>query len=76
MSSNESTSTTQSAMNKATALGAKVDQPLHEGSQLLQGKIPVEGYEDKSLGHPIHPATVHWPIAVSAVSSSTSLHPM
>jgi hypothetical protein len=70
MSSSESS--TQAAINKATQLGAVVDQPLHEGSQLLQGKVPVAGHEDKSLGHPIHPATVHWPIAVSLLFSTTS----
>ncbi|WWC66123.1 uncharacterized protein I206_100023 [Kwoniella pini CBS 10737] len=39
----------------------KVEEVVHESSQLLQGQVP--GHEELSAGHPIHPATVHWPIA-------------
>ena len=49
--------------NKAVDLAARVEEPIHEAHQILQGQVP--GNPDKALGHPIHPATVHWPIAVS-----------
>jgi hypothetical protein len=64
----------QRKADKVASVAASVDGPAHEGSQLLQGKVPSD--DSKSLGHPIHPATVHWPIAVSPCSSSTfcSLH--
>lgn len=48
--------------DKAAQLGRAIDAPNHKASQLTQGKIP--GHPDKDMGHPIHPATVHWPIAV------------
>jgi len=57
--------------DKVASVAAKVDEPVHEGSQLLQGKIPSD--DSKSLGHPIHPATVHWPIAVSPRLHPTAL---
>jgi hypothetical protein len=56
----------QAKADKAANLAAKADGPAHTGSQLLQGKIPSD--DSKSMGHPIHPATVHWPIAVSSLS--------
>jgi hypothetical protein len=40
------------------------EQKAHEASTLLQGQLPnTDG--DVAIGHPIHPGTVHWPIAVS-----------
>jgi hypothetical protein len=54
-------------------LAVEADQAAHKTSQGLQGKIPIEGKEDEGLGHPIHPATVHWPIAVSLFSSISGL---
>jgi hypothetical protein len=40
------------------------EQKVHEASTILQGQVPnTDG--DAAIGHPIHPATVHWPIAVS-----------
>jgi len=53
----------QRKADKVASVAARADGPAHEGSQLLQGKVPSD--DSKSLGHPIHPATVHWPIAVS-----------
>ena len=51
----------QSAQPSQTA-DRSVEQVVHQSSELLQGKIPNS---DTALGHPIHPSTVHWPIAVS-----------
>ena len=48
---------------RASEAAESVDQVAHESSQYLQGKIPRSDY---ALGHPIHPSTVHWPIAVSS----------
>jgi hypothetical protein len=59
----------QRKADKVASVAARADGPVHEGSQLLQGKVPSD--DSKSMGHPIHPATVHWPIAVSPCSSST-----
>ena len=53
----------QRKADKVASVAARADGPVHEGSQLLQGKVPSD--DSKSMGHPIHPATVHWPIAVS-----------
>jgi hypothetical protein len=53
----------QRKADKVASVAARADGPAHEGSQLLQGKVPSD--DSKSMGHPIHPATVHWPIAVS-----------
>jgi hypothetical protein len=58
----------QRKADKVASVAARADGPAHEGSQLLQGKVPSD--DSKSLGHPIHPATVHWPIAVSPFSFS------
>ncbi|KAK4685081.1 hypothetical protein P7C73_g5072, partial [Tremellales sp. Uapishka_1] len=44
------------------------DQVAHPASQLMQGKIPGDNADDKALGHPIHPSTVHWPIAFLTAS--------
>lgn len=63
----------QRKADKAASVAAKADPPAHEASQLLQGKIPSD--DSKSLGHPIHPATVHWPIAVSPPLFYLSLKP-
>jgi hypothetical protein len=60
----------QRKADKVASVAASVDGPVHEGSQLLQGKVPSD--DSKSMGHPIHPATVHWPIAVSPCSSPSS----
>lgn len=60
MSSSTSASDTKA---KAADIAARVEEPVHEAHQLLQGQMPNN--PDKALGHPIHPATVHWPIAVS-----------
>jgi len=57
----------QRKADQVASVAARADGPAHEGSQLLQGKVPSD--DSKSLGHPIHPATVHWPIAVSLSSS-------
>jgi len=59
----------QRKADQVASVAARADGPAHEGSQLLQGKVPSD--DSKSLGHPIHPATVHWPIAVSTCSSSS-----
>ena len=60
----------QRKADQVASVAARADGPAHEGSQLLQGKVPSD--DSKSLGHPIHPATVHWPIAVSPCSSPFS----
>lgn len=62
----------QRKADKVASIAAKADKPAHEGSQLLQGKIPSD--DSKNLGHPIHPATVHWPIAVSFLMFILTLH--
>lgn len=54
----------QETQDRAAELGAVIDGPIHAASQVLQGKVP--NHPDKDMGHPIHPATVHWPIAVSS----------
>ena len=53
---------------KVTDAAARVEEPIHEAHELLQGQVP--GNPDKALGHPIHPSTVHWPIAVSPYFTS------
>lgn len=61
--------------SKATDLAARVEEPVHEAHQLLQGQMPNN--PDKALGHPIHPATVHWPIAVGPMFLCLSIiHPL
>lgn len=52
-----------STKQKVADVAAQVEEPIHESHQLLQGQMPNN--PDKALGHPIHPSTVHWPIAVS-----------
>ncbi|WWC86533.1 uncharacterized protein L201_001410 [Kwoniella dendrophila CBS 6074] len=47
----------------------KGEEVIHESSELLQGRVPgKEDDPDYSLGHPIHPATVHFPITFLTVS--------
>ena len=46
---------------RAQEAAEAAEETAHKGSQLLQGKVPGKGIE---TGHPLHPATVHWPIAV------------
>lgn len=45
----------------------KAEDVVHKSSTLLQGQIPNS---DVAMGHPIHPSTVHFPIAVSPFSLS------
>ncbi|WWD09700.1 hypothetical protein V865_007828 [Kwoniella europaea PYCC6329] len=54
---------------RSTASG-KAEEVAHESSQILQGQVP--GHDDLSAGHPIHPATVHWPIAFLTASFGIS----
>ncbi|WWC58884.1 uncharacterized protein I303_101429 [Kwoniella dejecticola CBS 10117] len=57
-----------STRSSDATVAQKAEEVAHESSQLLQGQVPISGYEDYSAGHPIHPATVHWPIAFLTLS--------
>lgn len=59
--------------SKASEMAARVEEPVHQAHQLLQGQMPNN--PDKALGHPIHPSTVHWPIAVSASPLPSPIQP-
>lgn len=54
-----------SGQSKAHSVAQTADKVAHKASEALQGKIPDS---EIAMGHPIHPSTVHWPIAVSAFS--------
>ncbi|WVR04899.1 hypothetical protein IAU60_001911 [Kwoniella sp. DSM 27419] len=45
---------------RASDVAKKAEEVVHDGSQLLTGQVP---HSEVAAGHPIHPATVHWPIA-------------
>nr|XP_031859241.1 uncharacterized protein CI109_005269 [Kwoniella shandongensis]KAA5526313.1 hypothetical protein CI109_005269 [Kwoniella shandongensis] len=47
----------------------KAEDVAHEASVLLTGQVPNS---DLAMGHPIHPATVHWPIAFLSATFSLS----
>ncbi len=55
---------------RASEAAKSAEQVIHKASKLTQGQIPDS---DLALGHPIHPSTVHWPIAVSLVEYSYPL---
>ena len=52
-------------MPSAGEMAQKTEQVVHEGARAGTGQVPGT---DIAMGHPIHPATVHWPIAVSMLS--------
>ncbi|ORY28147.1 hypothetical protein BCR39DRAFT_559641 [Naematelia encephala] len=54
-------------MSPTTRAAEAAEQAAHQTSQVLQGRIPNQT-PDKALGHPIHPSTVHWPIAFLSAS--------
>lgn len=49
-----------------TRAAEKADQVAHGAAQILEGQVPNDNPDD-AMGHPLHPDTVHWPIAVSLV---------
>lgn len=51
----------------------KAEDIVHKSSTLLQGQIPDS---DVAMGHPIHPSTVHFPIAVSPARPLASDDPI
>ena len=53
---------TNQTMSTAGDIAKKAEQVVHEGARAGTGQVPGT---DMAMGHPIHPATVHWPIAVS-----------
>ncbi|KAL7424592.1 hypothetical protein Q5752_000276 [Cryptotrichosporon argae] len=48
---------------------SSAENAAHATSQVMQGRVP-NASADEALGHPIHPATVHWPIAFLTTSFS------
>ena len=48
--------------SKQAVFVAAAEEVVHKSMLPLTGQIPIDSVDD--LGHPIHPATVHWPIAV------------
>lgn len=53
---------------RADAAGEQAADTVKDLSEPLRDK--TMGNPDKALGHPIHPATVHWPLAVSPLTLS------
>ncbi|KAI9638655.1 uncharacterized protein MKK02DRAFT_32052 [Dioszegia hungarica] len=67
---NRAVNTAEDKANSSPAIRAAEDA-VHKGSTFLQGQIPNS---DVAMGHPIHPSTVHFPIAfLSAAFGLTSL---
>jgi len=54
-------------MPSAGEMAQKAEHVVHEGARAGTGQVPGTDY---AMGHPVHPATVHWPIAVSLGSSA------
>ncbi|WRT64421.1 uncharacterized protein IL334_001353 [Kwoniella shivajii] len=54
---------------RSSDAASKAEEVAHESSQLLQGQVPNS---ELAMGHPIHPATVHWPIAFLTAAFSIS----
>jgi len=55
------------SQSRSNGLLSAAEQKAHEASTLLQGQVPnTDG--DVAIGHPIHPGTVHWPIAFLSAS--------
>ncbi|ORX34629.1 hypothetical protein BD324DRAFT_652899 [Kockovaella imperatae] len=48
-------------MTATTRAAEKAEEIASDSADLLAGQVP--GDPDKAVGHPLHPATVHWPIA-------------
>ncbi|GFZ46991.1 hypothetical protein JCM24511_04217 [Saitozyma sp. JCM 24511] len=50
-----------------TRAAEKFDQVDHGAAQILEVQVPNDNPDD-AMGHPLHPATVHWPIAFLSTS--------
>ena len=55
-------------MSKTDKVIDTADKAMDQATRPLMGQA---GDPDHAVGHPLHPATVHWPIAVRVL---TSLH--
>lgn len=64
-----STNTSKPLSDRAVETGKKADHIIEKSTRPLLGQAPNDGPET-GLGHPLHPSTVHWPIAVSSVERS------
>jgi hypothetical protein len=66
---NRAVNSAEAKANSSPAIRTAEDV-VHKSSTLLQGQIPDS---DIAMGHPIHPSTVHFPIAVRCLCSSDLL---
>lgn len=70
---NRANDTVDAAEDKANGSPVirKAEDVVHKSATVLQGQVPDS---DIAMGHPIHPSTVHFPIAVSPPAHSSEVH--